>query len=171
MKNRNRMMAFILAVIIALSLPSAAFADSTPVNLTKIAKKMMIARSETDGFVPTFSFYSLPDEDIYGNVYDGFFSFTGRLSGVTPFMELSLNRKYALLTAKCYVGGDTKDGDKAELLIYADGVLIYRSGPRDRRADATDIYLDVTNVKVLKVEAHGLDEKRATIYLAEPFLS
>lgn len=94
--------------------------------------------------------------DAYGNEYDGpYFVFTSYYYGgkiLESYAELVTGGEYMYPSGTYFADADY-DGNVTTFQIYADGVLVYDSGPITRRTKAIEFDVCINNADTVKVTA------------------
>ena len=110
--------------------------------------------------------------DAYYNDYHGYIKLVEGNASYPVSVEFLLNRSYTTIQAKCFVNPNAVVTDGIQICIYADDILVYSSGEMSKKTDAKSIELDVTSVRVLKVEINSPSgQPHIGAYVAEPILS
>ncbi len=107
-------------------------------------------------------YYEKGIEDTYGNYYEGpYYEFcsynrnTGEL--IQNHMTFYTNGKYERLTGTFFARPRQSDNYTIELLIYADGELIYNSEPINRKTHAIDLDININYCDELLITALSYD--------------
>lgn len=95
--------------------------------------------------------------DVFGNIYSNccLYDYDYWVFQSNPtYQELLLGGSYSTFSGSVFVDSETNRDSVISLKIYADGVPVFDSGAMNRQTDAKSFSIDVSNVRIIKIEAN-----------------
>ena len=147
------------------------YLSCAPTSLVDLAEHYVDAKWNGNNNSIAYSHKTV--KDAYDNDHSEYLQFwMSRNCTAAPYIIMNLNGEYTKLNAACFVTSYDAE-DNMGIRIYADGVLIYDSGLMTKMDDPEEISLNVTNVRLLKIESclgSVTSGSHAKVYLTDAFL-
>jgi len=133
----------------------------------EVSRPRSVSLSEIEVIAERASLYERSVEDSYGKEYDGPYydlcSYSNKYGDrdgkylTQSFVDFNVDGEYGYLTGTYFTREDQEEDFDVELMIYADGELVYYSGPMCRRDRAVSFAVDIDYCYELRIISRSYD--------------
>ena len=96
-------------------------------------------------------------EDSYGKTYRGPYFDLCSYDDTRAYTDLVAGGHFKYLSGTFFARSTQNDSHTIEFFVYADGVLVYNSGPIDRRTKPIEFTVDIGNCDIVRVMSASSD--------------